>query len=198
MKYPKRVSSGRYVDLGDFSEEDVQVRDILPALSQMKRFTGHYRNNEPLSVAQHSIMTAMIAEDNGEPVDVVWACLCHDFAEAYIGDVASPIKWFLGNKWYKFAEPIEKAVAKAVCPPLLDKHMHPVVKVYDSASLDIERRMMWSDQRGKALWPTPLLDIGTLADKRDYWNRVQWEKDLPILESWYYALKEKQIGSNTD
>lgn len=78
--------SGRWIDLADMRPEDVDLGDIAYHLAGQNRFNG---GTEPFgySVAEHSVRVA-------------WKCrpslrragLLHDAAEAYVGDLVSPIK----------------------------------------------------------------------------------------------------------
>ncbi len=89
--------------------EDIDIRDIAHALSMMCRFTGHIR--EFYSVATHSVLCSRIVPES----DAMWGLL-HDASEAYIADIARPVKPYLTN--YKTVESkIMKAVAERFSLP---------------------------------------------------------------------------------
>jgi uncharacterized protein len=90
-----RTYTGRYVDVFNPKPEDIDIRDIAHALSYIPRFGGHlpwFR-----SVAEHSIDAAYYANHGFE-----LEALLHDASEAYLGDMASPIKYRIPD--YKIAE----------------------------------------------------------------------------------------------
>lgn len=81
---------GLAFDLLDPRPEQVSILDIAHALSMICRYTGHAR--EHYSVAEHSVFVAQhVLEETGDRA-LAWAGLVHDAHEAYVGDVASPIK----------------------------------------------------------------------------------------------------------
>lgn len=83
----------------------VDIEDIAHALSNICRFTGH--SNHFYSVAEHSLFVADLL-----PRHLKLAGLLHDASEAYICDVASPVKPYLVN--YAAAEDaLMSAVGKA-------------------------------------------------------------------------------------
>lgn len=68
--------------------------DIAEGLSRIARFNGHVRSG-PYSVAQHSVMGAdFLLRETGDET-LAAAFLLHDAHEAYIGDIATPVKWAL-------------------------------------------------------------------------------------------------------
>lgn len=85
--YPRiiRLKSGRYIDLVNPNPDDIIIEDIVHALTNIPRFTGHL--NTFYSVAQHSVLTAKLVDDEHK-----FAALMHDASEAYLGDISSPLK----------------------------------------------------------------------------------------------------------
>lgn len=74
----------------DPKTEMVDVRDIFHALSHLCRYNGHA--NTLYTVAHHSVLVAKMVEAlGGTREEIKWG-LAHDFAEAYCGDMPSPIK----------------------------------------------------------------------------------------------------------
>ncbi len=70
--------------------EDVCIEDIAHALALKCRFTGHCRDF--YSVAQHSVLCAQYVAQHGGSAELQLAALLHDASEAYLPDVARPIK----------------------------------------------------------------------------------------------------------
>lgn len=96
--------TGLAIDLANFRDDDVRLPDISHALAIVNRFTGH--THRPYSVAQHSVMVSRIVEQR----HAMWGLL-HDASEAYIGDVATPLKMMLPN-YRELEETIQRAIAR--------------------------------------------------------------------------------------
>ena len=84
------TSTGLYVTPLDMQPDMVVIEDIAHHLSNICRFTGAVR--EFYSVAQHCVLVADYLWLTGASDEVAFAGLMHDAAEAYIGDMAGPLK----------------------------------------------------------------------------------------------------------
>lgn len=118
---------------------DPDLLDIAHGLACENRFNGH--TEAPYSVAQHSVVVAMILMHDKHPVPVCLAGLMHDASEAYIKDIPSPIKEHfpgysaLEDKWD------EVIAAKYGFPYPLPEE----VKEADMRALALERRDLFSN-----------------------------------------------------
>lgn len=81
-------SGARYTPNGAV---DLSIEDIAHSLGNQCRYTGHCRHF--YSVAEHSVLCSMLAEELGlcDPFEA----LMHDAHEAVISDVAAPWKQYL-------------------------------------------------------------------------------------------------------
>lgn len=79
-----RTHSGKYINIFDPKPYMISIEDIAWGLSKEQRFGNHLPVQ--YNVADHSIGVSLLCIDN--PFDG----LMHDISDAYIGDLASPIK----------------------------------------------------------------------------------------------------------
>lgn len=88
-----KTRTGATINVLDPQPGDIHLEDIARGLSKLCRFNG--QSNDFYSVAEHSVLVArLIGESTEAPVHSQtyrWALL-HDAAEAYIGDMISPVK----------------------------------------------------------------------------------------------------------
>lgn len=97
MKHWIQTYTGKAFDLENPRVEDICIEDIAHALSNLCRYTGHCK--QFYSVAQHSVLCSLEAPD-----ELKLAALMHDAAEAYVGDVSSPLKRLPGMGSYRALE----------------------------------------------------------------------------------------------
>lgn len=105
-----QTRTGKAFDLLNPKKETVDVVDILHALNNIQRFTGHTRNN--WSVADHTLLVCYLLKIKGKENAIPYGLL-HDAHEAYLGDWSTPLKNALGND-YAPLKRIEAKVAKAI------------------------------------------------------------------------------------
>jgi len=107
------------------------IEDIAHALSNICRFNGH--TNEFYSVAQHCVHTSFLCDKK----DAMWGLL-HDASEAYISDLARPIKYAPSMTTYR---DVEKTLMGAVCERFfLSPTMPKSVKRADEIAIATEVR----------------------------------------------------------
>jgi hypothetical protein len=130
--YKKSIQTytGREFNLLDPSGNVCDIRDIAHALSNICRYCGHTRVH--YSVAQHSVQVSHLV-----PKHMSLMGLLHDIDEAYIGDVAKPLKELLPD--YKN---VEARIGQFVLGWFgIDVHnMPPEIKKADIQSLVTEQR----------------------------------------------------------
>jgi hypothetical protein len=128
--------SGHWYYPIDPRPEDVDLRDVAHALALVNRFTGHSR--VPYSVGQHSVLVSLAVEQaTGDRAQALWGLL-HDASEAYIADVARPVKQ--SGAMFAYRE-IEVRNMAAVCERFgLPREEPPAVKLADRKMLATERR----------------------------------------------------------
>lgn len=124
--------------------EDIHIVDIAHALSNICRFTGHVKNF--YAVAEHCVRVSWRAEElayarfasNEECIWIASQGLLHDASEAYLADIASPVKHQDAFAPYRAAEDVlQKLIFKTFALP---ENMSAEVK---QADLDL----LWTEAR---------------------------------------------------
>jgi hypothetical protein len=129
------TAAGREFDLLQPHRSEFGIDEIAHALSQICRFTGHTRTH--YSVAQHSVLVSYVVPD-----EHAMAGLMHDAAEAFVNDLASPLKHQLSR--YK---DIERGVEHAVM-----------------ARFGLDQLRWQSDARAAVAWADRLVTLTELRD----------------------------------
>jgi hypothetical protein len=135
----------RWINPLDPDPEQIDLEDIAHALSNLCRFTGHCFKF--YSVAQHSVHVSEIT-------DSLWGLL-HDASEAYLSDIARPVKLQTGfGGTYRRAETrLQKAVTESFKLPW---PMPPEVKDADDLLLGAEMRDLMPYRWQGPEWDKPI------------------------------------------
>ena len=115
----------------DSRPSEIVIEDIAHALANTCRFTGHVKSF--YSVAQHSVLVSCVVP----PEHALWGLL-HDASEAYLADVARPVKMHPTMDGYREAE---KRIMAAVC----ERFDLPLVE--PACVKDADTRMMVTEAR---------------------------------------------------
>lgn len=139
------TASGKHFDLLDPKPEQVDHRDIFAAISKLCRFTGHCI--EAYTVGQHSLLVMSLV-----PPEFRLEALMHDAAEAYTGDVGTPMKVALEDLGCTAFREIEHRIEAVVRGKYgLPAKLSPEVKHADLVALGLEKR--WLMPRDHEPWP---------------------------------------------
>jgi hypothetical protein len=177
---------------------EILLMDIAHALSLVNRFGGH--TVRPYSVAAHSLLVCDLL-----PPPLKLQGLMHDAAEAYVGDIVSPIKSQLLD--FKL---LEKIVWVVICERFnLPFHLDPLVKQADLFALKVERDALINNHFH---WPVddrvfPQWELGwrvreydtTQAAERDFTKRFYHLApfvDNPAEDE--SLVQSKPISTNTN
>lgn len=206
------TSSGKLVDLLNPNPADITLEDIVYALSNIPRYGGHSLTEIPYTVAQHSVMVMNIARAAHVPGTRLYddfqnylqitgkgeyfnpelqatnlmISLIHDFTEAYLSDLPSPVKALPGmREAYSAAETImDTAICTALKLSFTAGEIQSgavVSKWADLVALRVEARTV-ARSKG-AHWDLPVAHV-TPEEDRFYFPAV-WDDQ----ESFYQLHK---------
>jgi len=128
-----RCYSGKKFWPLDPRPEDVDIIDIAHALSNQCRFTGHVKDF--YSVAEHSLAVSFAC-----PRELALVGLLHDADEAYLVDLAAPVKH---DPQMAFFVECGQNILKAVFDSFgLDSTLISQIKAWDRADYERERNYL--------------------------------------------------------
>ena len=132
----KSLYSGGVFDFLNPENSTYGIEDIAHALSNICRFGGHVRYH--YSVAQHCVL----ASHYTKKLEFSYDILMHDAAEAFLGDIPTPLKALLPD--YKV---IEERVERDICKRYMIQYpFHPEVKAIDRVMLCAEQKALVVNQ----------------------------------------------------
>ena len=148
------TASGKHFNLLDPKPEQVDHNDIFASISKLCRFTWHC--SEIYTVGQHSLLVMSLVPD-----EFRFEALMHDAAEAYTGDVGTPMKVALGPAFRELEHRIEAVVREKYDLPA---KLSPEGKHADIIALGLEKRWLMP----KDYEPWPILEGVKLPPDTDY------------------------------
>ncbi|HZD89459.1 MAG TPA: HD family hydrolase [Pseudolabrys sp.] len=133
--------SGRRLDLLDPSPLDVELDDIAHGLARVARWNGQTEGAHVFSVAQHSLLVEAVARAKVPRLDAKGrtAVLLHDAPEYVIGDMISPFKAVIGDRY----KAVERRLLAAIhlrfgLPAKLADDLQALIKAADRAAAYLE------------------------------------------------------------
>lgn len=156
--------TGRRITPLDPNPLDIDPMDIAHSLAHQCRFTGHVK--EFYSVAQHSYMVSTLV-----PAEYALWGLLHDASEAYISDIARPVK--KAEPFGSFYKAAEDVLTLAICerfgleggpelPPPVEKADNLMLWAEmrdlmpndppDGVEMYAEEVVPWSPSKSKSFW----------------------------------------------
>jgi hypothetical protein len=107
VDYWIQTANGHKISFTNMSQNVYDIEDIATSLSRQCRFNGHC--TKFYSVAEHCVHMANVwwAQNKkyGSP-----ACLMHDASEAYVCDIPTPLKNYLGKSYRDLEAKIMKGI----------------------------------------------------------------------------------------
>lgn len=123
----------------------IHIEDIANSLGMKCRFTGQCRRF--ISVAEHSVVVSHLVSKR-----FAKAALLHDATEAYLPDVASPVKQNEVYAGHKLAERHLQRVIEEKFGLYLSSADHATVKVADNVCVGVEADFCLKGFKDSAHW----------------------------------------------
>jgi 5'-deoxynucleotidase YfbR-like HD superfamily hydrolase len=147
---------------------DIEIGDIAHGLARVSRWNGQTKGKYPFSVAEHSVLVEKLVQSIAPDLDQKWqlASLLHDAPEYVIGDMITPFKGVLGDRYKDIEARLEAAVhIRFGLPAALPDYVEKTIKRADRMAAWLEATQLagFSEQDASKIFPKPR---GTPASMR--------------------------------
>lgn len=150
--------------------EDICIEDIAHALALQNRWTGH--SKVPYSIAAHSLAVAYFV-----PKELQLAALLHDASEAYLSDIARPIKSLI-PKYKKFENLLQTSI-NLKFGIYSKSEDYFTIKQWDDIALYNERYWLFTDDKTLAEDVQKFDKIkgynSSMLKLVDFYSKLKWE-----------------------
>jgi hypothetical protein len=137
------TNSGAHFYPLDPKPEEIDIKDIAHALTQICRFNGH--TDEFYSVAQHSLMVYYEMKARKFPIEVCFMGLLHDASEGYLCDIPRPLKRYLTN-YHEIEKTIQDLIYTKFVGRTPTEEENKMIKDVDDAALCFEHHYLLDNQ----------------------------------------------------
>lgn len=175
------------------AESDYTLEGIVRTLARTPRWGGRVAPGYEWTVLDHSELVAALVRDTGGTEHEQKLAFMHDFAEAFLGDVPTPLKRLLGDN-YKRLETLWAAdigYRAGVGVELV--HLPEIVKRADILALEIERRAVLVNRpESFKLWGAQELsaELNERVEAVRLYARLQNREYHPTVDEMVDAAKE--------
>lgn len=170
--------TGRLVSVPFISEKDVCLEDIAHSLSQQCRFNGH--TDFFYSVLHH----CLLGSKKAEYPTIELAFLLHDAAEAYTGDMATPLKRLASYNNVRLGDDGPVAVSAS---SVESRNLSTIFRALGIEALDVPQVHCWVKEIDSRMLAT---EAARLLKTSDY----QWrEHGEPYSDMVFNEIQPRDI-----
>ncbi len=152
--------TGKTFDFNNINKDMICKEDIFQAMTRINRFIGH--STRAYSDAEHLSYCALMARKLHYSPRLQMLTFIHDFAEAYVGDMPTPLKSIM-PQYKEIEKKLEKAIHEHFVIDLTTAEEHELIKRVDNTMLVIEMRDLTLHNHEEYISERTYLDI--LNDK---------------------------------
>ena len=175
--------SGIKVNLVNPYPSTIRITDIAHSLSMLCRYTGHTK--QFYSVAQHSVYVSLLV-----PPPQKLPALLHDSAEAYLGDVSTPLKHLLPD-YARLEYRMWRTIIEKYGLEEIDVD-YRAIKCADNDMLNVEAKTLMDNVDGWGLPKYTQFKFTLLSSQ--IWSPATAETNFLMSFSEYFEARQKPDG----